>query len=460
MRTKLFISFILIISIALLSNIVFENLIIKDFDDYVRSTEEDRVYWLLASIEGSYRDGRWDSLSLRESLHWAMMLGFEAYIEDRKGIRVLSTQDILKDLSQSMLKRMASLFELPSGVGRFSWYPLYVEGSEIGKVYVRPLKRLGYLPLKEDIFRRRGKEFLLISFFIAGGGAFFVALLFTFFLSKPIRNLTIAAERVASGDFSIKLISHHRFGRLYRFFRCEDEIDRLTGSFNYMVEALRKEDALRKHLTSNIVHELRTPLTVIKANLEAVEDGIVDSPESVIKTLHGEIDRLIELVEGIDDITRAEASFFKRGHPETIVLGEFISSVASPFQGLLTEKGLTLTLDGNRSTTVSTYPDKLQIILKNLISNALKFTDSGGITIRWARDRKGVFTISVKDTGRGMEKEEMERIFERFYKGENSDGRGLGLAIVRELIETIDGQIEVESSPGKGTEFRLKIKEV
>ncbi|NOY64229.1 MAG: HAMP domain-containing histidine kinase [Nitrospirae bacterium] len=459
MRTKLFISFILIIFIALLSNIVFEDLIIKDFDDYVKSMEEDRIYWLLASVEGSYRDGKWDSIFLRESLHWAMMLGFEAYIEDRGGKKIISTQDVLKDLNQSMLKRMSSLFDLPTGVGEFSWYPLYVEGSEIGRLYVRPLKRLGFLPQKEDIFRRRGKEFLLISFLIAGGGALFVAVLFTLFLSNPIRHLTVAAERVASGDFSVKPVVPHQLNRLYRFFKCDDEIDRLTHSFNYMVDALRKEDALRRHLTSNIVHELRTPLSIMKGNLEAVEDGIIKDPRVVLKTLQVEIERLIELVEGIDDITRAEASFFKRGRPERINLRDFIESVSSAFHGLFSERGLFLELQGDSDATVTTYPDKLQIILKNLLSNALKFTDSGGITISWGKDRKGLFTITVEDTGRGMEAEEVEKIFDRFYKASHSKGRGLGLAIVKELLDTIEGEAEVESNPGQGSVFRITIRE-
>jgi|Deesub1362A_J573_1020465.scaffolds.fasta_scaffold03927_5 signal transduction histidine kinase len=459
MRTKLFISFILIIFIALLSNIVFENLIIKDFDDYVKSMEEDRIYWLLASVEGSYRDGKWDDVFLKESLHWAMMLGFEAYIEDREGSRLISTQDVLKDLNQSMLKRMASLFELPTGVGEFSWYPLYVEGSEIGRLYVRPLKRLGFLPLKEDIFRRRGKEFLLISFLIAGGGALFVAVLFTLFLSNPIRHLTVAAERVASGDFSVKPVVSHQLNRIYRFLKCDDEIDRLTNSFNYMVDALRKEDALRRHLTSNIVHELRTPLSIMKGNLEAVEDGIIKDPKAVLKTLQTEIERLIELVEGIDDITRAEASFFKRGRPESINLRDFIESVSSAFQGLFSEKGLFLKLQGDSSTFVSTYPDKLQIILKNLLSNALKFTDNGGVTVRWNKNRKGLFTITVEDTGKGMGKEEVRKIFDRFYKNPYSKGRGLGLAIVKELLDTIGGEVDVESRPGQGSVFRITIRE-
>ncbi len=454
MRTKLFISFIAIILLALLSNIVFERLIIRDFNEYVKSTEEDRIYWLLASVEGSYKDKHWDELLLRESLHWAMMLGFEAYIEDTAGERILSTMEVLGDLNQSMLKRMNSLFDLPYGYGDFIWYPLYVKGKEIGRLYVRPLRRLGFIPQKEDIFRSRGREFLIISFLIAGGGALVLAILFTRFLSNPIRNLTEAAEKIAKGDFSVNPRSRHRFQKLYRRLRCEDEIDRLSYAFNYMVEALRKEDALRKHLTSNIVHELRTPLTIMKGNLEALEDGVISDPVEVLKNLQTEIDRLITLVEGIEDITRAEASFFKRGEAVTLQLKEFMDSVLGGMRHLFEEKGLSVSSVGE-DITVKTYPDKLHIVLNNLLSNALKYTEKGGITVRWGRYGEKEFFITVEDTGRGIDQNDIKKIFDRFYKGSYSEGRGLGLAIVKELLETMGGRIEVRSEKGMGSSFTV-----
>src|SRR4030066_1150936 len=182
MRTKLFFAFIFIILLALLSNIVFESLIIGDFNDFIKGTEEDRIYWVMASVEGSYRDNQWDDASLSEALHWGLMLGFETFLEDISGKRVLSSTDVLSGMSPNMLKRMNSFLKLPSGSGEFAWYPLYVEGKEIGKLYIRPLERLGLTPLKEDVFRKRGREFLVISFLIAGGSALFIAVLFTIFI--------------------------------------------------------------------------------------------------------------------------------------------------------------------------------------------------------------------------------------------------------------------------------------
>jgi signal transduction histidine kinase len=453
MRTKLFFAFLLIIFLAFVSNVVFERLIIGDFNDFLKGTEEDHIYWVMASVEGSFKEGAWDEVLLSEAFHWGLMLGFDAYIEDSGGEEVLSSSEVISSMNPNMLSRMRSLLKLPSGKGEFTWYPLYVEGKEVGKLYIRKLERIGLIPLKEEVFRKRGREFLVISFLIAGGGALFLAVLLTIFISSPIRRLTMAAERIAGGEFSLKepVISKTWF-LPYR-----DEIDRMTETFNYMAEALKREDALRKHLTSNVAHELRTPLTIIRGNLEAIEDGVISDPQTVIKNIHSEIQRLIDLVEGIEDMTRAEASFFKRGSLEEINVKDFVESVSSDLQKLIEEKGLYFKTIGP-SCVVKTYPEKFRIVLKNLLTNAYKFTDEGGITVRWDRPRREAlssFSIAVEDTGRGIPEDQRSEIFERFFKAKDSSGRGLGLAIVKELTEVMGGKIEFDSTVKKGSRFLL-----
>ncbi len=453
MRTKIFLSFILIISLALLSNIVFERLILGDFDDFLRGEEEDHIYWIMASVEGSFKENKWDRVELSEAFHWGVMLGFDMYVEDISGSNVLSSSEVLSTLNPNMLNRMNALFELPNSTDEYTWYPLYIKGDEIGKLYIKPLKRLGLIPAKKEVFRKRGREFLIISFLIAGSGALFLSVIFTIFLSNPLRRLTTQAEKIAKGDFSTQETKPNRSS----FFHTKDEIDRLTETFQYMAEALRREDSLRKHLTSNITHELRTPLTIIKGNLEAIEDGVISDPQIIIKNINSEIQRIISLVEGIEDITRAEASFFKKGNLEEIDLKEFVKSAISSMEKMITEKELSLKMEGP-SIMVKTYPEKLHIILKNLLTNAYKFTSKGGATISWDRcKRNGTegFYIVVEDTGKSIAKEELPKIFQRFYKGKDSDGRGLGLAIVKELIDVMDGKVDVESNIDEGTRFTI-----
>ena len=447
MRTKLFLAFILIILLALLSNVVFERLIMTDFDEFLMGSDEDRIYWIMASVEGSFEDGEWYGIKLNEALHWGLMLGFESYVEDIKDGIIYSSEDVLASMEPNMVKRMKSFLKLPSGRGEYTWYPLYSRGRELGKLYVRPLERIGRIPIKEEIFRRRGREFLITSFLIAGGGALLLAVLFAIYLSRPIRQLTISAEKIAKGDYSVEGKISERKSR--------DEINKLKESFNYMAEALRREDLLRKHLTSNIAHELRTPLTIIRGNLEAVEDGVISDPQAVFENIKDEIARIITLIEGIEDITRAEASFFKKGAAISLDLKEFVESIAAGMRKIVEEKGLHLRTEGPPLTALS-YPEKLHIILKNLLTNAYKFTREGEIVVEWGKvsreDVKG-FHLTVRDTGRGMSEEEIPNVFNRFYKGAESGGTGLGLAIVKELVTVIGGEVTVQSSLGQGTEF-------
>lgn len=451
MRTKLFLAFIVIIAVATLSNVVFERLVIRDFNDYLVGVEEDHIYWVMASVEGSYGPEGWDTLMLGEALHWGLMLGFESYVEDMNGNMVFDSAKALSTKGESMKRKMHSMLDLPSGKGDFRWYPLYVAGEEIGMLFVRPIEKHGAIKMKEETFRRKGREFLISSFLIAGAGALVLAGLLTIFISTPLRRLSVSAEKIAKGDFSVQ--SPVKQGKL------KDEVDRLTESFNYMAEALRREDALRKHLTSNVAHELRTPLTVIKGNLEGIEDGVISDRDTVMKNIASEIDRIISLVEGIEDITSAEASFFKKGEAEEIELSDFIMSISGAMKKLADDKGLYLRTEGPEMK-VSTYPEKLHIILKNLISNACKFTDSGGVTVSWGRPGgNGGFLVSVSDTGSGIPEGNREKVFERFFKAASSGGKGLGLAIVKEVAGIMGGRVELESSTEKGARFTVIFEE-
>ncbi len=453
MRTKLFLAFLVVIFLSLLSNLIFRYLIEKDFEEYLRGQREDRLYLLLASVEGTFQEG-FDLAKLTDALHWGMMLGFEAYVTDASGKKVLSSVDVFKELSEPMKKRMKSLFQLPMGQGQYRWFPLYQRAKEIGALYVRPLKPLGLQAQKEEVLKSRGREFLIISMVIAGGGSLALALALMLFISRPVKRLLDATARVTEGDFSVKI--ERPKGPLRRLFHLYDEIDNLTDNFNYMVEALRKEDEIRKQMASTIAHELRTPLTIIKGTLEAYEDGIIQSPERFVEALKKELDRLLNLVEALEDLKSAQESFFKKGTSQEIDLKEFLQEMIEPLRPAFSEKKLYLRLEG-KSLRAKTYPEKLAIIIKNLLSNALRWTEQGGVTVRWGK--KGLQCwIEVSDTGQGIAPEDIKTIFKKFSKGQNSEGRGLGLFIAKQLAITIDGDISVESAPGKGSTFRVVFK--
>lgn len=445
MRTKLFLAFLLVIFIALISNLIFERFIMTDFDAYIKGVDEDHFYWVKATVEDSYQSGRWNINTLSESAHWAMMLGVDLRVEDREGRELMNSQTVMASLSDAMKKRMEPIVHLHPSHGEFTKYSLQTGGVEIGALFVRQLGKGDIIKAREDIFTRRVRDFLIISFLIAGTGAVVMAMFLSRYLSRPLRQLKSAAEKVAKGDFGVRLELPAR-----------DEIGNLAESFNYMAEALEKEDLLRKRLTSNIAHELRTPLAVMRAQAEAMADGVIEDKAAGLENIRGEVERLTRLVAGIEDISRAEASFFSEAQYKEINLKEFLQGLEQALKPVFNKKRLTFSVINRGDICVSTDPDKLDRIITNIVANALKFTEKGGVEIDYDYEGNGFF-IEVRDTGRGISEAEIPRIFKRFYRGSNTpeDGIGIGLAIVKELVDIMGGDIEVKSRVGEGTRFKV-----
>lgn len=445
MRTKLFLAFFAVILTALVSNFIFEHLIIRDFEEYALGAQEDRLYLVLAAVEASHEGGTWHMETLRRNLHWAMMLGFDVEVLDTEGGPLVTSRELAHAFSPSMRRRMEAMVDLEAPVGEFEPYPLYTGGQRIGILRVRGLEPVGLLKEKEGMFKKRGKIFLVISFLIAGGGALFLSAVFSLFLTGPVRRLKQAAEAVAGGDLRVRV---RKGGK--------DELGKLNQAFNSMVETLEREENLRKHLTSNIAHELRTPLAVMKANFEAVADGVLECSRETLTGLSSEVERLITLVEGIEDITKAEASFFKHAAYSQVDVGEMLDGIVQGMFPLFREKGIEVSFPRGKELRVSTDPEKLEIILRNVVSNALRHTERGSVKVDYGSG-DGTFFVEVSDTGRGISGEELELIFKRFYKGEKSTGIGLGLAIAKELADIMGGGIEAESTPGEGSAFRVTL---
>ena len=445
MRTKLFLAFVIIIFATLVSTIVFAHLILKDFDSYVQGVKEDQIYWIIASVEGAYKDGKWDEQILSESVHWAMMMGLDIKILDMQRREIIHSHHVMESLSPGMKHRMEELFRLDMNADRkYDEFPIISNGEKIGTLLARSFQKKA-LAEKEAMFEGRVRHFLYIYLLIAGSGFLFISLMFTQYLSKPVRLLKDACEKIAAGDFTVRIAAES-----------SDEVGSLAKTFNKVAASLQKEEALRKRLMSNIAHELRTPLTIMKTHVEAMADGIVTDTSKGLDNITNEIERLITLVKGIEDITAAEASFFTKGEEVDIKLKEFLSGIVDDLRPLFQGRGLFINITEKSDLVVSADVEKLERILRNILSNALKFTGKGGVYIDYGTEG-GRFFVEVSDTGRGIPENELPHIFDRFYRSGESgiDGLGLGLAIVKELVDIMEGEIAVESTPGKGTSFRI-----
>ncbi len=290
-------------------------------------------------------------------------------------------------------------------------------------------------------------------------------------ISQPVAELAEAAGRFANGDLNARVAV-----------RGEDEIARLESEFNRMAdqlgESLDEETAHRsraeqllaanRQLVSNVSHELRTPIAVVRSHLEA----LIDDPEHVEEfaaIAMRETDRLERLVEDLFQLTRIESHLMvitSEAIDASSVAREAYESLAEPARR---ENGITMICE-TPPEPLLVYGDRVRLVqvLQNLIRNAIRHTPEGGIILvsaEPAEDGDGV-TLHVSDTGSGIPEEHLPHVFDRFYRADPSrtqgrgSGAGLGLAIARSLVERMDGTISVESDPGEGASFTIRLRQV
>ena len=426
--------------IALSAAFLLRELMLKDFREYLEGEREDRIYWITAAMESSYdKNEGWSTKDVVEDMIWALMLGFDVRLYDMKGEVIMDTERAINAQSQAVVRRVIALsdFDERRTGEKFVPYPLFLGGEQIGHLEVSLLS-----PRKEGVFVARSDRLLLVSLLVLGGFAIIFSVFFSRRLTFPIKGLTRAATDISGGNLKSRVkISGN------------DEIAQLSDAFNRMAQSLEIQESLRRKLTTNIAHELRTPISAIRGELEAMIDGLIPFDKEHLQSLYAEIGRLRKIIEGIEELSQAEAS--SRYLRKTIFpLYPFLEGISGRFGMLFAEKGVGIELSCDEKLTINADPDRLSQIIINLLSNALKATESGGNVMITANEGPTGTVIEVGDSGSGIADEDIPFIFERFYRGAKG-GLGIGLTIVRELIEAHGGTITARSGAGKGSVFTL-----
>jgi two-component system, OmpR family, sensor histidine kinase BaeS len=437
---KFLILLVVVSLVALSAAFLLRQLMLKDFREYLEGEREDRIYWITAAMESSYdKNEGWGNKDVVENMLWALMLGFDVKLYDAKGEMVMDTEHAITAQSDAVVRRVIALsdFDARRTGEMFVPYPLFLGGDQIGTVEVSLLK-----PRKEGVFVERSNELLLLSLVALGSIAIILSIIISRRLTNPIKRLTSAARDISGGNLKSRVS-----------IAGTDEIATLADTFNRMAQSLEVQESLRRKLTANIAHELRTPISAIQGELEGMMDGFIPVEKESLQSLYAEIGRLRKIIEGIEELSQAEASsrYLRKSF---FSLRQFLEGITGRFGRLFEEKGVGLALECNEGLSINADPDRLSQVIINLLSNALKVTGVGGKVSVAAHEGPDGTVIEIGDTGSGIKDDELPFIFERFYRGSRG-GLGIGLTIVKELTEAHGGTVTVRSEVGKGSVFTL-----
>ncbi len=326
---------------------------------------------------------------------------------------------------------------------------LYEGNQRIG--YLLPDAPIVPMPGIEAALQQRLTRSAMIAAGIAASFSLVLATLLAYFLMRPVRELTRAAEAMGRGDLSQRVRP-----------RGGSETALLARTFNEMAESLQNAEARRKALTADIAHELRNPLAIQRANIEAMLDGLYPLEVEQLEPLHQQNMLLERLVDDLRTLALADAGHLSLEKVPTD-LAAFLERRINEMKPEADAKNVRFALDlPAKADKINLDPARIGQIITNLIANALRFSpENGTVYLNLASGSKSV-VLTVRDEGPGIKEEDLPFIFERFYRGDRARNRddgstGLGLSIARRLAQAHEGSLETSNHPDGGAVFRLTL---
>lgn len=327
------------------------------------------------------------------------------------------------------------------------------DGKVVGKVRLWVLGSDVLLTKTDTAFREKTIDAMFLAAAIAVAISVMIGLFVSRMLTNPIRRITGTAKQIRDGDLSARTNM-----------RGDDEIDQLGETFDEMATSLEKDLKHERRLTSDVAHELRTPLMAMLATVEAMQDGVYPTDNEHLETVASETRRLARLVQQMLDLSRME-NHTAPMNIEAVDMVELVRGIVNAQEPLFHERDLRLRFADEtqgKMPFIKVDPDMITQCVINLMSNAMRYTPEGGwVIVTVGLDRKHL-TISVSDTGIGIAKEDLSRIFGRFWRADASRAReagglGVGLAVTKQIVERHHGFISVESELEKGTTFTIHL---
>lgn len=423
----------------------------RGFLGYLNDQGTERMEHLLPRMQGEYaRHGDWEFVRSDPDVWFALLRPSEG-----EKIDIESRGPPVSDQSGAVFRfalldaqghRIAGNPAVAADAIR---RPIVVDGRTVGWMAMVPFQRV--LAGNEQRFIEEQKQRWWTIGVVSVLVAALVALGLSRALLRRVRGLAAATRRLSAGDYTVRIDAGRR-----------DEIGGLARDFNQMADTLEHTEQTRRAFMADISHELRTPLAVLRAELEAIQDGIRPMTWTTLAPLQAEVGQLGKLIDDLHDLalTQSGAMAYRRG---AIDLGPVLQATLAPMRGRFAAAGLELKADAV-STPLPVLGDerRLQQLLANLLENALRYTDAGGVVVVSAQRAGAQAQVVVEDSAPGVPDDKRARLFERFYRVEGSrnrasGGSGLGLSICHNIAQAHEGTLRAEASALGGLRIVLTL---
>ncbi|MCO1603435.1 sensor histidine kinase [Desulfosporosinus nitroreducens] len=453
MRTKLFLSTLIIALITLTFSMLSVNFVFKQqFSNYLTQVNEATLEQLPLRLSSLYQTtGTWDPALLNEVSH-TLPTGTVVTLTDPKG-------KLIATLSNPMDNMMHGQDQMGMGMGMgmssyttTSWKTkTFTVSGPLGNLAIAEV-RYAQILNPQDV---RFQSAVFRSLLFAGGLALLFGILLSYFTSRrlvaPLKRLTQAANRIGHGHFDERVSV-----------RSKDEVGQLANAFNTMADNLNRQETMRKQFTADIAHELRTPLTSIKSYIEAFQDNVLPANHENLSSINEEINRLVDLSSDLKDLNVAEIGGLHL-KLELVDITHLLEKIIHSLYPLIQEKELTLNWNTPEKPVTAAGDERLLTrLFYNLVHNAYRYSNPSGQISVTLTQMPDYAEIKIKNTGIGISEDDLPLIFERFYRADQSrtretGGTGIGLALVRQITDLHKGTISVLSKVGQETEFVVKL---
>jgi two-component system sensor histidine kinase BaeS len=381
---------------------------------------------IVASVESAYaRTDNWANADLRPALALAAATGAHIAIVTPLGARIVSTR--------------------PGPAGGAQTVPVVVDDAKVGKIVVG-FDRSGLTPADRRLRHRLVTGAVAVGA-VAALAAVAVAVILAARISRPLQALTRAVRAMEGGSRNV------RVGPV----TSSAELAALATGFDRMADTLDRQDRLRHALVADVAHELRTPIAILQATCEAIIDGINQPDMATITSMHEEVLRLGQRVADLATLTSAETAGLRLTR-SPLDISHVAADAAAALEPLFTAGQVELTLDLTPVTVTGDHARLFQVV-SNLLTNAAKYTPAGGTVQLTVRPEHDIAVVEIADTGIGISPDDIDHVFERFWRARTSpaQGSGVGLAVVAELVAAHHGTVNVSSDPGHGTVFTVHL---